>query len=75
MIKTVKLGEQEYDVSALGEEGRNLLSNFQMATDRLQEAENLHAVLTKARRAYIADIKNEIIQGKTGIDLSTLFSD
>ena len=75
MIKTVKLGEQDYDVSDLSEEGRSLLTSFQMATNRMQEAENLLAVFTKARRAYIADIKNEMIQGKTGIDLSALFSD
>ncbi|EDM69398.1 hypothetical protein RAZWK3B_11687 [Roseobacter sp. AzwK-3b] len=44
-------------------------------TSQLQEAQNLHAVLTKARHAYIADLKNEIVKGKSGVDLSALFDD
>ncbi len=75
MIKTVRLGGQEYDVSALSEAGRSNLAGYQYATEQLKEAENLHAVLTKARRAYMADIKNEMIRGKSGVDLSALFSD
>lgn len=75
MIRTVRIAGQEYDVSALSETGLSNLAGYQFASERLKEAENLHAVLTKARRAYMADIKNEMIQGKTGIDLSALFSD
>jgi hypothetical protein len=75
MIKTVKVGQLQYDVSTLSEEGQYHLSCYQHAAGRLKEAENLLAVLNKARRAYIADIKSEIIQGNTGIDLSTLFND
>lgn len=75
MIKTVRLGGQEYDVSTLGEEGRSNLAGYQYATEQLKEAENLYAVLTKARRAYISDIKNEMIQGKSGVDLAALFGD
>ncbi|EDM70249.1 valyl-tRNA synthetase [Roseobacter sp. AzwK-3b] len=75
MVKTLKIEGQEYDVSTLSEAGRANLAQFQHVTAQLQEAQNLHAVLTKARHAYIADLKNEIVKGKSGIDLSALFDD
>ncbi|WP_037296356.1 hypothetical protein [Roseobacter sp. AzwK-3b] len=75
MIKTLKLDDQDYDVSTLSEAGLANLAQFQHVTSQLQEAQNLHAVLTKARHAYIADLKNEIVKGKSGVDLSALFDD
>ena len=57
------------------EEGRRTLALYQYATTQLQEAENRMALLTKARNAYIADLKNEIIEGRTGVDLGALFDD
>jgi hypothetical protein len=29
----------------------------------------------KAKNAYIADLKTEIVKGRTGVDLGALFSD
>lgn len=75
MVKSIKLGDQEYDVSVLSEAGRENLAMFQQVSERLKEAENFHAVLNKARHAYIADLKNEIVKGKSGVDLSALFDD
>ena len=73
MAKTLRLGDKDYDVSVLSEEGRRTLALYQHATTQLQEAENRMALLTKARNAYIADLKNEIIEGRTGVDLGALF--
>ena len=39
------------------------------------ELTNQQALLTKAKNAYIADLKMEIVQGRTGVDLGALFSD
>jgi hypothetical protein len=75
MAKTLRLGDKDYDVSVLSEEGRRTLALYQYATTQLQEAENRMALLTKARNAYIADLKNEIIEGRTGVDLGALFDD
>ena len=41
----------------------------------LNELNNQQALLTKAKNGYIADLKTEIVQGRTGVDLSDLFSD
>ena len=75
MAKTLRLGEKDYDVSVLSEEGRRTFALYQHAITQLQEAENRMALLTKARNAYIADLKNEIIEGRTGVDLGALFDD
>lgn len=75
MVKSIKLGEQEYDVSLLSKAGRENLAMFQHVSERLKEAENMHAVLIKARHAYIAELKNEIVKGKSGVDFSALFDD
>jgi len=35
----------------------------------------MQALLTKARNAYIADLKLEMVQGRSGMRFSDLFSD
>ena len=75
MAKTLRLGDKDYDVSVLSTEGRRTLALYYHATTQLQEAENRMALLTKARNAYIADLKTEIIEGRTGVDLGALFDD
>ena len=75
MVKTLRIDGRDYEFSSLSTAGRLNLVRFQYATAQLEEAENLYAVLTKARHAYIADLKNEIVKGKSGVDLSALFDD
>ena len=41
----------------------------------MREMANNKAIMTKARNAYISEIKKEIIKSKSGIDLSSLLSD
>jgi hypothetical protein len=75
MVRTLRLDGKEYDISALGEQGLQNLAAYQHATAQMQEATNMMALLTKAKNAYIAELKTEIIQGRTGVDLSSLLSD
>ena len=52
------------------------IDGVEYATDGLsQEGRDLVARLTKAKNAYIADLKLEIVQRRTGVDLGALFSD
>ena len=75
MVKTLRLDGQDYDVSLLSAQGQETLVAYRHATQQLQQAHNMKALLTKARNAYIADIKHEIIKGKSGVDFSALFED
>lgn len=75
MVGTLRLDGREYDVSSLGPEGHEILAAYRHATEQMQHATNMMALLTKAKNAYVADLKTEIIQGRTGVDLTSLFSD
>jgi hypothetical protein len=65
----------EYGTEGLSQEGRDLVARLTFTRLTLQEMSNQMALLTKAKNAYIADMKTEIIQGRTGLDLGALFSD
>ena len=65
----------EYATDGLSQEGRDLVARLTFTRLALQELNNQKALLTKARNAYISDLKLEIVQGRTGVDLGALFSD
>jgi hypothetical protein len=75
MSQRFRIDGVEYDIETLTQEGRDLVSRLTFARLRQQELSNQIALLTKAKNAYIADLKSEIIQGRTGVDLGALFSD
>ena len=75
MSQRFRIDGVEYDIETLTQEGRDLVSRLTFARLRQQELSNQIALLTKAKSAYIADLKSEIIQGRTGVDLGALFSD
>ena len=64
-----------FDPATLGPEGRALHDRLRFVEAQLQELVNMQALLTKARNAYIADLKLEMVQGRSGLRFSDLFSD
>lgn len=65
----------EYATGNLSRKGRDLVARLTFTRLTLQEMSNQMAILTKAKNAYIADMKTEIVEGRTGLDLGALFSD
>jgi len=65
----------EYNTKELSNHGILILRNLTYAEVKIREMVNKKAIMTKARNAYISEIKKEIIKSKSGIDLSTLLSD
>ena len=63
-----KLDDKEYDVEVLSAKAQQLTAELQNVTARIQETYNLIAILTKAKRAYIADLKSEMLSAKAGFD-------
>ena len=52
------------------------IDGVEHATEDLsREGRDLVALLTKAKNAYIAELKTEIIIGRTELDLGALLSD
>ena len=64
-----------YKIAELSDEGRDVLQQLIFARTHLLELRNQHALLSKAKNAYIGDLKSDIVEGKSGIDLGALFSD
>jgi len=75
MSNQFRIDGVEYNTEGMSKDGRNLLELLKFARLKVHELTNQHAVLTKAKNAFIADLKMEIVQGRTGVDLGSLFSD
>jgi len=75
MSRRFRMDGVEYGTEGLSQEGRDLVARLTFARLTLQELSNQQALLTQAKNAYIADLKMEIVQGRTGVDLGALFSE
>lgn len=75
MVQTIRLGDIDYDVSLLDEQGQKTLHLYLHVIQQLQDGTNMMALLTKARNAYISEIKYEIVKAKSGVDLGALLDD
>lgn len=75
MNQRFKIDGIEYEISSMNQEGRELVGMLTFIQLKLQELKNNTALLSKAKNAYIADLKTEIVQARTGVDFDDLFSD
>lgn len=75
MTQKIKFDDVEYDVDQLSDSAKKLLSLYKHANAQYQEAVNMRAIMTRAKNSYLSELKSEMVQGKTGLDLSDLFSD
>jgi hypothetical protein len=75
MTQRFRIDGTEYESQALPEEGKAVFELMAFSQLRLQELKNQHVLMTEVKNAYIADLKTEIVKGRTGVDLSALFSD
>lgn len=73
MTRSFQMDGVTYDSDILTPEGKALLARLTFVEGRILEMKNQHALLTRAKNAYIADLKTEIVHSKSGVDLSTLF--
>ena len=66
-MSRVQIDGVEYDTETLSEHAKRLLAEVQSISARIQENQNMSAILTKAKRAYIADLKTEMLSAKAGL--------
>lgn len=64
----IQIDGVEYDGEDLSEQAKKLISQIQKITGRIQEAQNMSAILTKAKKSYIADLKTEMLSAKAGLN-------
>jgi hypothetical protein len=75
MNQRFRIDGAEYDMQNFTQEVRNLVAQLNFTILALQELSNQQALFMKAKNAYIADLKSEIVKGRTGLDLGAMFSD
>jgi hypothetical protein len=73
--KILRLDGEDYDLSKASDEAKAFVAQLQHIERLFAEKSNLMALLTKAKNAYIADLKTEIRKEISGFDLSTLFAE
>ena len=75
MTQRFRIDGIEYESGALPEKGKVIFELIAFSKVRLQELKNRQVLLNEVKNAYIADLKTEIVKGRTGVDLSALFND
>jgi hypothetical protein len=67
-MSKIKLDDLEYELSELNETANRLVIELRNLDAELQNKINMQAILNKAKNAYVADLKNEMITQKSGFD-------
>jgi hypothetical protein len=75
MTRRLRLDDRVYDTAALSAAGRQLLERLAFVQERLDELSNNAALLNRAKNAYIADLKLDLVKGRVGLNLGALLGD
>jgi len=62
----IKLDNEEYDVSKLSDSGKATLASLQFVSQRIQELNNMQALLVRAKNSYVQSLKQEMLSSKAG---------
>lgn len=74
-MQFVDVQGQKFQMEELNDTCMRLV-NMGVATElKIQKLMNERAVLTRAKNAYIDDLKLEVVESKSGLDIGALFSD
>ena len=66
MAQKINIDNKEYDLTDLSDQGKANLLSLQFTNERLQELNNMQALLQRAKNSYISSLKKEIISQKAG---------
>ena len=61
----------EYELDISNEQAVSLVQHVQNVNEKIQETKNMIAILTKAKRAYISELKSEMLSAKAGFDFES----
>lgn len=75
MTGRLRLDDNLYDIAALSAEARSLLERLAFVQERLEELGNSAALLNRAKNAYIADLKQDLLRGRVGLNFGALVGD
>ena len=67
MVKKIKLYDKEYEVENLSNQAKVTLASLQFANTRMQELNNMQALLHRAKNSYVESLKQEVLASKSGL--------
>jgi hypothetical protein len=73
MSQKIQIDGVEHDLDSLSQEAKGILEKLRHTDKQIQDITNLCALLTRAKKSYIQDLKREMIEGKSGVDIASLF--
>ncbi len=70
MAQKINIDNREYDIAKLSDTAKNFFEQLRGLDMAINEKNNLSSVLLKAKKAYISDLKAEMLSQKAGFDFS-----
>lgn len=67
MGSKIKLDNDEYEIDTLSEHAQSVVESLKFATSRVEELQNMQALLQKAKLSYIDDLKKEMLSQMSGL--------
>ena len=67
MGQKIKLDDKEYDVENLSDQAKAAVTSLQFTNTRLQELNNMQALLQRAKNSYVKSLKQEMLSSKSGL--------
>lgn len=66
--KHFKIDGHSYNRDLLNDQGKKILDQMQYVEVALRDKKNMVALLNKAKKAYLSEIKLEVVSAKAGFD-------
>jgi hypothetical protein len=73
MINRLVIDNIEYLLDDHSQNVKDLALRLDRIGKEIHEKESLYAVLTRAKNSYVQELKREMIAGKSGVDIGSLF--
>lgn len=73
MTQKINIDGIEHELDTLSGDAKKFVAILQDTDACISEMKNLLAIFTRAKQSYIAELKREIIKGKSGVDIASLF--
>jgi hypothetical protein len=73
MSKKINVDGDEYDLESFNQDAKVILKKLQQTNKKIQDNKKMCALLMRAKKSYMSELKQEIIKGKSGVDVASLF--
>ena len=67
MEERIKINDQEFTLDEISDHGKKQVAGLQFSSTRIEELNNMHALLQRAKVSYIESLRKEMISSKAGL--------